>query len=120
MVSASIASSAVMRGLSDQLTTLEEPSLEDVVLTAIGFANDTDTTTAVAGGLAGIWFGFAGIYFGESNHNQFENTYSYFVDLDTNLSAICRAKPPPGIMWLAISAPTITSISRVMTRSIVS
>jgi ADP-ribosyl-[dinitrogen reductase] hydrolase len=40
---------------------LEEPSFEDVVRTAIGCGNDTDTTAAVAGGLAGIRFGIAEI-----------------------------------------------------------
>jgi ADP-ribosylglycohydrolase len=40
---------------------LEEKSFEDVVRTAILFGHDTDTTAAVAGGLAGIRFGFAGI-----------------------------------------------------------
>ena len=36
-------------------------SFEEVVRAAIMFGNDTDTTTAVAGGLAGIRFGLAGI-----------------------------------------------------------
>jgi len=40
---------------------LEEPTFEDVVRTAILFGNDTDTTACVAGGLAGIRFGFGGI-----------------------------------------------------------
>ncbi|CAN7212898.1 ADP-ribosylglycohydrolase family protein [Cupriavidus necator] len=40
---------------------MEEDSFEDVVRTAILFGNDTDTTAAVAGGLAGIRFGLAGI-----------------------------------------------------------
>ncbi|CAB3797392.1 ADP-ribosylglycohydrolase family protein [Pararobbsia alpina] len=40
---------------------LEEDSFEDVIRTAISFGNDTDTTAAVAGGLAGIRFGLAGI-----------------------------------------------------------
>lgn len=40
---------------------LEEDSFEDVVKTAILFGHDTDTTAAVAGGLAGIKFGLAGI-----------------------------------------------------------
>ena len=40
---------------------LEQPSFEGVVRTAIRFGNDTDTTTAVAAGLAGIRFGIAGI-----------------------------------------------------------
>lgn len=40
---------------------LEESSFEDVVRAAIGFGNDTDTTAAVAGGLAGIRFGINGI-----------------------------------------------------------
>jgi ADP-ribosyl-[dinitrogen reductase] hydrolase len=40
---------------------LEEKSFEDVVRTAIMFGNDTDTTAAIAGGLAGIRFGLSGI-----------------------------------------------------------
>jgi len=40
---------------------LEEDSFEDVVKTAILFGHDTDTTAAVAGGLAGIRDGLAGI-----------------------------------------------------------
>ncbi len=40
---------------------LQEASFKDVVRTAIRFGNDTDTTAAVAGGLAGIRFGIAGI-----------------------------------------------------------
>ena len=40
---------------------LEESSFEDVVRVAIGFGNDTDTTAAVAGGLAGIRSGMNGI-----------------------------------------------------------
>jgi ADP-ribosyl-[dinitrogen reductase] hydrolase len=40
---------------------MEEASFEGVIRTAIGFGNDTDTTAAVAGGLAGIQFGMAGI-----------------------------------------------------------
>lgn len=40
---------------------LEEESFEDVVRTAILLGNDTDTTAAVAGGLAGIRCGLAGI-----------------------------------------------------------
>jgi ADP-ribosyl-[dinitrogen reductase] hydrolase len=40
---------------------LEEKSFEDVVRTAILFGHDTDTTAAVAAGLAGIRFGLAGI-----------------------------------------------------------
>ncbi|MFM0454959.1 ADP-ribosylglycohydrolase family protein [Paraburkholderia nemoris] len=40
---------------------LEEGSFEDVIRTAISFGHDTDTTAAVAGGLAGIRFGLAGI-----------------------------------------------------------
>lgn len=34
---------------------------EDVVRTAIAFGNDTDTTACIAGGLAGIYFGFEAI-----------------------------------------------------------
>jgi len=40
---------------------LEEGSFEDVVRTAILFGHDTDTTAAVAGGLAGLRFGLVGI-----------------------------------------------------------
>lgn len=40
---------------------LEEDSFEDVARTAILFGNDTDTTAAVACGLAGIKFGLDGI-----------------------------------------------------------
>lgn len=40
---------------------LAEESFEDVIRTAILFGHDTDTTAAVAGGLAGIRFGLAGI-----------------------------------------------------------
>ncbi|WP_224788609.1 ADP-ribosylglycohydrolase family protein [Pandoraea terrae] len=40
---------------------LEEASFEDVVRTAIMFGNDTDTTSAVSAGLAGIRFGLEGI-----------------------------------------------------------
>lgn len=40
---------------------LEEDSFEDVTRTAIRFGNDTDTTAAVACGLAGIRFGLDGI-----------------------------------------------------------
>lgn len=40
---------------------LEAPSFEDAIRTAICFGNDTDTTGAVAGGLAGIRFGINGI-----------------------------------------------------------
>ncbi|WP_091809917.1 ADP-ribosylglycohydrolase family protein [Burkholderia sp. WP9] len=40
---------------------LEEESFQDVIRTAISFGNDTDTTAAVAGGLAGIRFGLGGI-----------------------------------------------------------
>ena len=40
---------------------LEAPSFEEVIRSAIQFGHDTDTTAAVAGGLAGIRFGLAGI-----------------------------------------------------------
>lgn len=40
---------------------MEEESFADVVKTAIMFGNDTDTTAACAGGLAGIRFGLSGI-----------------------------------------------------------
>ncbi len=40
---------------------MEATSFEDVIRDAICFGNDTDTTGAVAGGLAGIRFGLSGI-----------------------------------------------------------
>ncbi|WP_434661527.1 ADP-ribosylglycohydrolase family protein [Paraburkholderia sp. A3BS-1L] len=40
---------------------LEDSSFEEVIRSAILFGHDTDTTAAVAGGLAGIRFGLAGI-----------------------------------------------------------
>lgn len=40
---------------------LEEATFEDVIRSAILFGHDTDTTAAVAGGLAGIRFGLEGI-----------------------------------------------------------
>lgn len=40
---------------------LAEPSYEAVVKAAVALGNDTDTTAAVAGGLAGIVFGIEGI-----------------------------------------------------------
>jgi ADP-ribosylglycohydrolase len=40
---------------------LTEPSYEGVVKAAIALGNDTDTTAAVAGGIAGIMFGIEGI-----------------------------------------------------------
>jgi len=40
---------------------LEEPTFERAVRRAIAFGEDTDTTAAVAGGIAGIRFGLAGI-----------------------------------------------------------
>ena len=40
---------------------MEAGSFEDVARTAISFGNDTDTTAAVACGLAGIKFGPAGV-----------------------------------------------------------
>ncbi|MBN3792650.1 ADP-ribosylglycohydrolase family protein [Burkholderia sp. Ac-20353] len=40
---------------------LEASSYEEVIRSAILFGNDTDTTAAVAGGLAGIRFGLGGI-----------------------------------------------------------
>ncbi|KAE8761118.1 hypothetical protein FSO04_05215 [Paraburkholderia madseniana] len=40
---------------------LEEGSFENSIRAAIQFGNDTDTTAAVAGGLAGIKFGLAGV-----------------------------------------------------------
>jgi ADP-ribosyl-[dinitrogen reductase] hydrolase len=40
---------------------LDEESFEDVIRTAIQFGHDTDTTAAVAGGLAGIKFRLGGI-----------------------------------------------------------
>ena len=40
---------------------MKEKSYEEVIKTAIGFGFDTDTSSAVAGGLAGIKFGMEGI-----------------------------------------------------------
>lgn len=40
---------------------LREKSFEEVVRAAVSFANDTDTTAAVAGGLAGIRCGLRGV-----------------------------------------------------------
>lgn len=40
---------------------LREESFQDVIRAAIRFGHDTDTTAAVAGGLAGIQFGLSGI-----------------------------------------------------------
>ena len=40
---------------------LKTASYEDCVLTAISLGEDTDTTAAVAGGLAGLWYGVQAI-----------------------------------------------------------
>ena len=40
---------------------LRQPSYADVVLTAVNLGEDTDTVAAVAGGLAGIYFGYEAI-----------------------------------------------------------
>jgi ADP-ribosyl-[dinitrogen reductase] hydrolase len=40
---------------------LKEPSYEQVVKKAISFGRDTDTTTAIAGGIAGLIYGESGI-----------------------------------------------------------
>lgn len=51
----------VLDTLFSAKTAMGEETFEDVIRTAIQFGNDTDTTAAVAGGLAGIRFGLAGI-----------------------------------------------------------
>lgn len=51
----------VLDTLLSARTALEQPTFEDVAKTAIQFGNDTDTTAAVACGLAGIKFGLKGI-----------------------------------------------------------
>lgn len=40
---------------------LQEPTFKAVIQRAIQFGNDTDTTACVAGGIAGLYFGFDGI-----------------------------------------------------------
>ncbi len=40
---------------------LQQDNYEDVIKTAIALGQDTDTTACVAGGLAGIVFGYEGI-----------------------------------------------------------
>lgn len=42
-----------MKNIATDLTTT---SFEDAVLTAINFGHDTDTTGAITGGLAGIYY----------------------------------------------------------------
>lgn len=51
----------VLDTLLSARTALEQPTFEGVAKTAIQFGNDTDTTAAVACGLAGIKFGLEGI-----------------------------------------------------------
>lgn len=51
----------VLDTLLSARTALEQPTFEDVAKAAIQFGNDTDTTAAVACGLAGIKFGLEGI-----------------------------------------------------------
>lgn len=43
------------------LVCIKEPSYSTVIKKAISFGNDTDTTACIAGGLAGIRFGFNNI-----------------------------------------------------------
>ncbi len=40
---------------------LQQDNFEDVIKTAIAFGNDTDTTACVAGGIAGLYYGFDAI-----------------------------------------------------------
>lgn len=40
---------------------LQQNNYKDVIKTAIALGNDTDTTACVAGGIAGLYFGFQGI-----------------------------------------------------------
>ena len=40
---------------------LQQPTYQDVIKTAIALGNDTDTTACVAGGIAGLYFGFDAI-----------------------------------------------------------
>ena len=40
---------------------LQRETYTDVVLTAINLGHDTDTTAAIAGGLAGLYYGSEGI-----------------------------------------------------------
>ncbi|SAL80445.1 crystallin [Caballeronia terrestris] len=51
----------VVDSLFSARSALREPSFEDVAKAAISLGNDTDTTAAVACGLAGIKFGIGGI-----------------------------------------------------------
>lgn len=51
----------VLDTLLSARTALEQPTFKDVAKTAIQFGNDTDTTAAVACGLAGIKFGIEGV-----------------------------------------------------------
>ena len=40
---------------------LKQTTYQDVIKTAIAFGRDTDTTACVAGGIAGLYFGFDSI-----------------------------------------------------------
>ena len=40
---------------------LQQTTYQDVIKTAIAFGRDTDTTACVAGGIAGLYFGFDSI-----------------------------------------------------------
>lgn len=51
----------VVDSLMTALLCLQEKTYEDVIKKAISFGNDTDTTACIAGGLAGILFGFEAI-----------------------------------------------------------
>jgi ADP-ribosyl-[dinitrogen reductase] hydrolase len=48
----------VVDTLWSALVTLDQDNFKDVIRSAIMFGNDTDTTACVAGGLAGIYFGY--------------------------------------------------------------
>lgn len=47
--------------LKSAYVALQETSYENVIKKAISLGNDTDTTACVAGGIAGLYFGFDGI-----------------------------------------------------------
>jgi len=53
--------SYVVDSLMSSLVCIKEPSYSTVIKKAISFGNDTDTTACIAGGLAGIRFGFNNI-----------------------------------------------------------
>lgn len=54
-------SSYVVDSLMSALLCLNKRNYSDIVKMAISFGNDTDTTACIAGGLAGITYGFRGI-----------------------------------------------------------